>query len=267
MTELELSLSTADPWQQLKQFTPARIALGRTGMSQTTESCLAFQLAHALARDAVNIPLDFAQLAADCQAQGYPTLSLQSQANSQTQYLQRPDLGRLLSPRSVVHLKQCPPKQSDAVIVIADGLSSSAIAKHALAFVNCFFSAATSLNLAFAPLCLMQHGRVAIADAVAEHFSARFCILLIGERPGLSSPDSMGIYFSYQAKAGITTDADRNCLSNIHQHGMSYQQAAGKLLYLMQEAEKRQYSGVNLKDETVDISLNQALQHRHFLSN
>jgi ethanolamine ammonia-lyase small subunit len=264
MTELELMPSTSDPWQQLKQFTPARIALGRAGMSQTTQACLQFQLAHALARDAVNLPLNFPQLAGECQAQGYPTICLQSQAANQAQFLQRPDLGRLLCSTSVTQLQQCPVKHSDAVIVIADGLSSSAIAKHALAFVNCFFAAAKSMHLTFAPLCLMQHGRVAIADAVAEHFSARFCILLIGERPGLSSPDSLGIYFSYQAKAGITTDADRNCLSNIHQHGMSYQQAASKLLYLMQEAEKRQYSGVNLKDETVDISFNQSLQHYNF---
>jgi ethanolamine ammonia-lyase small subunit len=111
----------------------------------------------------------------------------------------------------------------------------------------------------------VKHGRVAIGDAVAEQFAARLCIVLIGERPGLSSPDSMGIYFTYQAKSGISTDAERNCISNIHHNGLSYEQALKKLLFLIAEAEKLQLSGVNLKDETTDSVLNSGQPQANFL--
>ena len=115
------------------------------------------------------------------------------------------------------------------------------------------------------PVCLIKHGRVAIGDAVAEHYAARLCIVLIGERPGLSSPDSMGVYFTYKAKSGISTDADRNCISNIHNNGLSYDLALKKLLFLLNEAEKCQFSGVNLKDETIETALNNQRQQANFL--
>ena len=114
-------------------------------------------------------------------------------------------------------------------------------------------------------MCLVKHGRVAIGDAIAEHYSTRLCIVLIGERPGLSSPDSMGIYFTYQARSGISTDADRNCISNIHKNGLSYEQALKKLLFLLTEAEKLQLSGVNLKDETTDTTPNDQQKRTNFL--
>ncbi len=114
-------------------------------------------------------------------------------------------------------------------------------------------------------MCLVKHGRVAIGDAIAEHYSARLCIVLIGERPGLSSPDSMGIYFTYQARSGISTDADRNCISNIHKNGLSYEQALKKLLFLLTESEKLQLSGVNLKDETTDTIPNDQQKRANFL--
>jgi ethanolamine ammonia-lyase small subunit len=241
-----------DPWHNLTQFTPARIALGHVGMSLPTRACLEFQLAHALARDAVNIPLDFISLAHKISALGHQTLTLQTQAENQAIYLQRPDLGRVPSADAIDSLQQYSDIKTDVVIVVVDGLSSKAIEQHAVTFLEGLLPELQSQRYRLAPICLVKHGRVAIGDAIAEHFAARLCIVLIGERPGLSSPDSMGIYFTYQAKSGISTDADRNCISNIHQNGLSYLQALEKLLFLIREAEKLKLSGVNLKDETTD---------------
>lgn len=241
-----------DPWRGLKQFTPARIALGSTGMSLPTRASLEFQLAHALARDAVNIPLDFAALEKRLVKQGYSTLTLQTQADNLSMYLQRPDLGRLLSEPASACLQQSHSAAVDAVVVVADGLSSKAIEHHAIPFLSLLMPELQNSRFKLPPLCLVEHGRVAIGDAIAEHYEARLCIVLIGERPGLSSPDSMGIYFTYQPRPGISTDADRNCISNIHRNGLSYEQALKKLLYLINESEKLRLSGVNLKDETGD---------------
>lgn len=254
-----------DPWHSLTQFTPARIALGRAGMSLTTRACLEFSHAHALARDAVNIPLDFAGLAQRLSAQGHQTLSLQTQAENQRAYLQRPDLGRLLNISAMDCLQRNANRQTDAVVVVADGLSSKAIAHHAEPFLGLLLPELKANAYALPPVCLVKHGRVAIGDAVAEYYAARLCIVLIGERPGLSSPDSMGIYFTYQPKPGISTDADRNCISNIHGNGLSYEQALKKLLFLLNEAEKLQLSGVSLKDETTDAALDNQQQANFLL--
>lgn len=254
-----------NPWHDLKQFTPARIALGRAGMSLPTQAQLEFQLAHALARDAVHIPLNFSDLAQRLQQSGYQTLELQTQAENQRMYLQRPDLGRLLSSSAKTSLQNNSITAANVAIVIADGLSSKAIAQHAVAFLNLLLPELQKQNYQLSPLCLVKHGRVAIGDAIAEHFSARLCIVLIGERPGLSSPDSMGIYFTYQAKSGISTDADRNCISNIHHNGLSYEQALKKLLFLITQAEILQLSGVNLKDETTDSALDLQQSQPNFL--
>ena len=254
-----------NPWDSLKQFTPARIALGRAGMSLPTRASLDFQLAHALARDAVNIPLDFAGLEQRLNLQGYQTLTLQSRAENQSVYLQRPDLGRLLSASAMACLQNTAPITADAVVVVADGLSSQAIEHHAEPFLSLLLPELQENCYALSPVCLVKHGRVAIADAIAEHYAARLCIILIGERPGLSSPDSMGIYFTYQARPEISTDADRNCISNIHKNGLSYEQALKKLLFLLTEAEKLQLSGVNLKDETTDATPNDLQKRANFL--
>ncbi|MDD5412716.1 MAG: ethanolamine ammonia-lyase subunit EutC [Methylobacter sp.] len=255
-----------DPWYSLKQFTPARIALGRAGMSLPTRACLDFQLAHALARDAVNIPLDFAGLEQRLNLQGCQTLTLQSRAENQSVYLQRPDLGRLLSASAMACLQNTVPIMADAVVVVADGLSSTAIEHHAEPFLSLLLPELQKKGYTLPPVYLVKHGRVAVGDAIAEHYSARFCIVLIGERPGLSSPDSMGIYFTYRAKSGISTDADRNCISNIHENGLSYEQALKKLLFLINEAEKLLLSGINLKDETTDtVPNNQQIQANFLL--
>ncbi len=265
MTENNPITLKLDPWHELTRFTPARIALGRAGMSLPTRACLDFQLAHALARDAVNIPLDFASLARRLSTQGYKSLTLQSQAENQAMYLQRPDLGRLLNAASLSGLQNnAAVVATDAVIVVADGLSSKAIANHAEPFLNLLLPELLQKNCKFPPVCLVKHGRVAIGDAVAEHYAARLCIVLIGERPGLSSPDSMGIYFTYKARAGKSSDAERNCISNIHPNGLSYQRALHKLMFLIDKAEKLQFSGVDLKDETTDFT-EKKLQQVNFL--
>ena len=254
-----------NPWDCLKQFTPARIALGRAGISLPTCAGLDFQLAHALARDAVNIPVDFAELEKRLNFMGYQTLTLKTRAENQQLYLQRPDLGRLLSESAMDSLQKSEPISADAVVVVADGLSSKAIEHHAEPFLRLLLPQLQKNGYALSPVCLVKHGRVAIGDAVAKHYSARLCIVLIGERPGLSSPDSMGIYFTYQAEPKISTDADRNCISNIHRNGLSYEQALKKLLFLVSEAEKLQLSGVNLKDETIDAIVNDQHKRANFL--
>jgi ethanolamine ammonia-lyase small subunit len=254
-----------DPWFSLTQFTPARIALGRAGMSLPTQSYLDFQLAHALARDAVNIPLDFAALEQRLTVRSIQTLTLETQAENQRLYLQRPDLGRLLNESAKICLQHTTSIQADAVVVVADGLSSKAIEQHAEPFLDLLLPELKASCYKLPPVCLVKHGRVAIGDAIAEHFAAILCIVLIGERPGLSSPDSMGIYFTYQARSGISTDADRNCISNIHKNGLSYEQAVKKLLFLLNEAEKLKFSGVHLKDETTDTALNNQLKPVNFL--
>jgi len=266
MTQSKNPSIAYDPWQHLSQFTPARIALGRTGMSLPTRANLDFQLAHALARDAVHIPLDFTQLKQRLNQLGFATQVLQSQAENESMYLQRPDLGRLLSLGSLAELQAQPPLAVDAVIIIADGLSSKAIEHHAVHFIELLLPALQTKAYQIPPLCLVKQGRVAIGDAIAEHYQARFCILLIGERPGLSSPDSMGIYFTYQAQAGISTDADRNCISNIHSNGLSYEQALKKLLFLIDGAEQLKLSGVSLKDETTEAGLNNQLEANFLFS-
>jgi ethanolamine ammonia-lyase small subunit len=256
---------TYDSWHSLTHFTPARIALGRAGISLPTRACLEFQLAHALARDAVNIPLDFACLEQRVNLLGYQTQTLQTQAENQSMYLQRPDLGRLLSASALDCLQHTAQTLVDAVVVVADGLSSKAITHHAEPFLSLLLPQLQANGYRLPPVSLVKHGRVAIGDAIAEHYAARLCIVLIGERPGLSSPDSMSIYYTYQAKSGISTDADRNCISNIHNNGLSYEQALKKLLFLIKESEKCQFSGVNLKDETTETGLEDQQQANFLL--
>ncbi len=234
-------------------------------MSLPTRATLDFQLAHALARDAVNIPLDFNKLEQRLTALGYPALTVQTRAENHAMYLQRPDLGRLLSDSAIASLQQGTQTKTDAIVVVADGLSSTAIEQHAIPFLKLLLPKLHAMSYQLPPVCLVKYGRVAIGDAIAEHYHARLCIVLIGERPGLSSPDSMGIYFTYKAKPGISTDADRNCISNIHANGLSYGQALKKLLFLIKQSEKLQLSGVQLKDETTESTLDNLPQQANFL--
>ena len=266
MTRVKNTPIAFDPWHPLNQLTPARIGLGRAGMSLPTRANLDFQLAHALARDAVHIPLNFDALKTKLDNLSYPSQILQSQADNQSIYLQRPDLGRLLNQASKDSLTTNKTSNVDTVIVVVDGLSSKAIENHAIPFLALLVPALTTANYHLAPISFVKHGRVAIGDAIAEHYNAKLCINLIGERPGLSSPDSMGIYFTYQAKADLSTDADRNCISNIHANGLSYEQALTKLLFLIKGAEQLKLSGVLLKDETTEGLLTQQNSKTFLLS-
>lgn len=239
------------PWQALRSLTPARIALGRTGTSLPTAAQLDFQLAHAQARDAVHLAFDHSALSAQLAEKGHETLLLHSAAENRDIYLQRPDLGRRLSDESAQRLRDhvaANPGGTDLALVVADGLSALAVHNHAAPFLEHLREAASSEGWSLSPVILVEQGRVAIGDEIGELLGARMVVILIGERPGLSSPDSLGLYFTYAPKVGLN-DAHRNCISNIRLEGLSYPMAAHRLLYLMREACRRQLSGVNLKDD------------------
>ncbi|WP_426204713.1 ethanolamine ammonia-lyase subunit EutC [Pseudomonas sp. TWP3-1] len=240
-----------NPWLELRRLTPARIALGRTGTSLPTSAQLDFQYAHAQARDAVHLPFDHAALSAQLTERGRDSLLLHSAALDRNSYLQRPDLGRKLSDESAQTLRDhaaAHPGGVDLAIVVADGLSALAVHRHTQPFLTRLEEQMTADGWSCAPVILVEQGRVAIGDEIGQLLGAKMLVMLIGERPGLSSPDSLGLYFTYNPKIGLT-DAYRNCISNVRLEGLSYGMAAHRLLYLMREACRRGLSGVNLKDE------------------
>jgi ethanolamine ammonia-lyase small subunit len=251
MTDEITKPTRPNPWSQLRTLTSARIALGHAGTSLPTAAQLDFQFAHAQARDAVHLPFDHAALAEGLVSRGREVLTLHSSATDRNVYLQRPDLGRRLSAESAQQLRdyaQSRPQGFDLALVVADGLSSLAVQRHSPAMLERIDELAAAQGWSLAPVVLVEQGRVAVADEVAERLNARMVVILIGERPGLSSPDSLGLYFTFAPRVGLN-DAARNCISNIRLEGMSYAMAAHKLLYLMREAWRRQLSGVSLKDD------------------
>jgi ethanolamine ammonia-lyase small subunit len=265
----------ANPWGALRQFTAARIALGRSGVSLPTAAHLAFQLAHAQARDAVYLALDVPQLAQSLgalpQAHGPSCLALHSAAADRNVYLQRPDLGRRLNAASRDTLEALkPPPQPhsarphDLAFVVADGLSALAIEQNAAPFLNRLLCRIAAENWSIAPIVIVLQGRVAIGDEVGELLGAKAVVVLIGERPGLSSPDSMGLYLTWMPRVGLT-DASRNCISNVRPAGLSYEDAACKLHYLLSEMRKRKLSGIGLKDETSGAPALPAAASKNFL--
>ena len=241
---------------RLRGLTPARVGLRRSGISIATGELLDFQLAHARARDAVHAVLQPASLAAALResltASGlkFDVIPLHSAAKDRQAYLQRPDLGRKLDEASRQRLREIPPQPFDLSIVLADGLSAFAVERHAAPLLAGLLPALlqSSPELRLAPICIVEQGRVAIADEVAHALSATLAIAFIGERPGLSSPDSLGAYITWQPQPGITTDAERNCISNIRAEGLSYPQAAARLLHYICEARARRLTGIALKD-------------------
>jgi ethanolamine ammonia-lyase small subunit len=248
------------PWQQLRSLTSARIALGRTGNSIPTDALLSFQLDHAQAMDAVPCALDTQALKIELEQ--LPMLQsvapgevqvVESKITDRLMYLQRPDLGRQLSDASWAQLKKqasTSQTQPDLAIVIADGLSSTAIQNHAAPFLERLLQKLDkSKSWHLAPITIVKQGRVAIADDVAECLNARMALILIGERPGLSSPDSMGLYLTWGAKRGAK-DSERNCISNVRPDGLSYDDACQRTLYLLEEARRLHLSGVDLKDRS-----------------
>ncbi|MBX3606872.1 MAG: ethanolamine ammonia-lyase subunit EutC [Piscinibacter sp.] len=239
----------ANPWSGLRRLTPARIALGRSGVSQPTAPQLAFQLAHAQARDAVHRRLDGAAVAAAVEALGLPTLALHSAAADRPIYLQRPDLGRRLDAASAQRLQALAPAgRVDLAVVIADGLSALAVERHAAPLVG-LLHALLGDAWRWAPVAIVEQGRVAVGDPIGEALAADLVVVLIGERPGLSSPDSLGVYVTWAPLPG-RTDAERNCISNVRPEGLPLGDAAQRLAWLLNEARRRRLTGVALKDES-----------------
>ena len=267
-----------NPWSDLRRFTDARIGLGRAGISLPTSEMLAFQLSHAQARDAVNFPLDISEMtktlsAIDALSEVEKPLSVQSEAVDRVTYLQRPDLGRKLNQAgrttllSTMQNRQSSTQaQYDLAIVVVDGLSSLAVQKNAAPFINELLKQLPTEPSPYkiAPITLVEQGRVAIGDDIGELLNAQVVMVLIGERPGLSSPDSLGLYLTWEPKTGLN-DACRNCISNIRPAGLSYFEAARRAVYLLQEAKKCGLTGVNLKDRTQDDVIEHQVQTTNFL--
>lgn len=249
----EHALEQADSWGALRRFTPARIALGRVGDSLPTRAWLQFGLAHAQARDAVQWQLDAAALRAGVAALFGACLAAHSAAQTRAQFLQRPEAGRRLDQASRAALSQNAPAPGfDLLLVLADGLSAQALQRHALPLLQVL-----RMQLAgwvWAPIVLAQQARVALADEIGALWQAPLVVTLIGERPGLSSPDSLGAYLTYAPRIGCT-DAQRNCVSNIRPQGLNYDAAGFKLAYLLQAARRRGCSGIALKDESEQLHL------------
>jgi ethanolamine ammonia-lyase small subunit len=243
-----MSVPVDDPWSRMRAATPARIALPRAGAAIATPAHLAFQLAHARARDAVHAPFDSDALLEGVRERGLAALSLHSAAADRATYLARPDLGRRLdaASRSAV---EAAPGGYDLVFVIADGLSAQAVASHALPLIDASLPLLGRDGWRIGPVAVVTQGRVAIGDEIGEILGAAMVCVLIGERPGLTSPDSLGVYLTWQPRIG-RTDAERNCLSNIRPAGMAYDEASQRLIYLCGQARLRQCTGVMLKDET-----------------
>jgi len=236
-----------DPWSALSALTPARIAPGRSGASLPTRAVLAFALDHARARDAVHAVFDAAALARQIEALGLTTITVDSSAGDRATYLRRPDLGRRLSDESAVAL----PKGSlcDLAIIIGDGLSSAAVHAHAPPLLAALIPHIAKAAWRTAPIILASQARVALGDQVGERLGARMAVMLVGERPGLSSPDSLGAYLTYAPRVG-RSDAERNCISNIRPAGLSYEEAAFKIAWHVGEALRLGLTGVGLKDDS-----------------
>ncbi|GAB3856980.1 ethanolamine ammonia-lyase subunit EutC [Hymenobacter terrigena] len=240
---------SSDPWTGLRAFTAARIALGRTGTSVPLQEALAFRLAHAHARDAVYSALDTEALLTELPELKLPIYPVHSLAASREEYLQRPDRGRVLDKESREQLAELANGDCDLAIVLADGLSATASNTHALPLLHLLVPELQQLGFRLGPLVLAEQARVALGDEIGQLLRARLVLVLIGERPGLSSPDSLGAYFTYAPRPGLTDEA-RNCVSNIRPAGLAYPAAAARLLHLLSEARRRQLSGVGLKDES-----------------
>jgi len=238
----------AAAWLALRRYTDARIAIGRVGASLPTREVLNFDMAHARARDAVQIPLDTSALEGQLHEAGFATLHAHSRAADRSEYLRRPDLGRQLAPDCHEALRIHEPADRRLTVVVADGLSAFAAARHAVPLLMQLRERLTGWSLD--AVIIATQARVALADEVGELRSSEALAILIGERPGLSSPDSLGIYMTYAPRRG-RTDAERNCISNVRPGGLSYDEAAFRLHYLLEQARLRGQSGVAVKDLSI----------------
>jgi ethanolamine ammonia-lyase small subunit len=236
-----------DAWSSLRSFTAARIALGRTGISVPLKESLQFKMAHAHARDAVFSVLDEDAITKALEEINQRYFVLHSKAKDRNEYLHRPDLGRSLDNLSLETLHTYNSKNFDVAIIIADGLSAAGINTNVIPFFKVLTEKLVTAGISFAPVCIVKEARVAIADETAELLKAKLSLILIGERPGLSSPESMGAYLTYNPRVGLT-DESRNCISNIRPQGLNCDTAADKIFYLIKESLRLKLSGVKLKD-------------------
>lgn len=274
-------------WDVLKKYTDARIGLGRTGVSLPTNELLDFQLAHAKARDAVHLPLnteellyEFSNMPLELELfgkknskgvlnDGCVPIVLSSKAITRDIYLQRPDLGRSLDVKSKNLLENMKKnKEYDLAITVVDGLSSIAIKENVIDFIKQLAKELVKDEQAWtlAPFTIVKQGRVAIGDEIGSLLNAKAVLVLIGERPGLSSPDSLGLYLTYAPKVGLN-DSNRNCISNIRIDGLSFKEASKKALYLLKESRRLELSGVNIKDRTQEDDMTIVKKEKNFLLN
>ncbi len=237
-----------DPWQSLRAFTTARIALGRTGNAMPLDAVLQIKLAHAHARDAVYSQLETTELLNELQPLTEVIVVIESRITSRSQYLKRPDLGRILSNESIEKISQLNNENKGISIVLADGLSAKAINKHALPVLQHLLPLLYKSGYEILPVCLATQARVALGDHIGSLLKADLTLMLIGERPGLTSPESMSAYITYQPMQG-RTDESRNCISNIRPEGLHYNLAADKIFYFVQQSLRLQLSGTMLKDD------------------
>jgi len=243
----------SDAWIALRRFTQARIALGRAGHALPTREQLELQLAHAGARDAVQVAWDIVGFAGRVVGRGEEVIILETLVAGRSEYLRRPDLGRVLSAGSQEQLIHSTARGADVALIVTNGLSSTAVERHGMpllqAIVNCYHEH----RITIAPIALVPNGRVALADQIGSLLAARVAVIIVGERPGLSAADSLGIYLTFAPQPG-NCDAQRNCISNIRPpEGLGYAKAAEKLIYLTEEALRRGVSGVALKDEMTGL--------------
>lgn len=232
-----------NPWSRLQQFTSARVALGRAGSSLPTTALLDFELARARARDAVHAFFDVESIERGVESLGWHPIRVHSAARDRAEYLRRPDRGRRLD----AQLEDLPTVPPDLVFVIADGLSARAAETHAVPLLSALLPKLNGWGIG--PVFLAEQARVALADELGEVCRAKIAVMLIGERPGLSAPDSLGAYLTYEPRVG-RSDAERNCLSNIRPEGLTYEIAAHRLLHLLEGARRLGLTGVQLKDES-----------------
>ena len=240
---------------ELRELTPARVALGRSGASVPTAALLDFTLDHARARDAVHAAFDPNALISALGGLSLGAVGVCSRAGDRKNYLRRPDLGRRLDQASVQLVAErsgtsaCP-----LAIVIGDGLSPTAVHAHAIELMRALLARLNAAQIEIGDVVVASGARVALGDEIGESLRARMVLMLIGERPGLSAPDSLGAYLTFAPKVG-RSDAERNCVSNIHRAGLGYQEAAFKVAWLVREGLARQVTGVALKDESGDETL------------
>lgn len=240
----------ARPTLDLRALTPARVALGRCGASLPTGSLLNFTLDHARARDAVHAAFEAERIVDDLAAFGLPVSAARSRAVDRRDYLRRPDLGRQLDAASAACLSVGTARSCELAIVIGDGLSPTAVHRHAAPLLKRLLPLLSGAEaVAIGHIIVASGARVALGDEVGAILGARMLLMLIGERPGLSAPDSLGAYLTFAPRPG-RTDAERNCVSNIHGAGLSHDDAAVKIAWLIREGLARQVTGVALKDDS-----------------